>query len=452
MVGVPGKSKGCTTCRRRKVRCDLGKPTCENCRKGKRTCEGYERYPVFLNRTAQGYQKRARLEEVKPAPSSRVVEEDRAIAWFWDEYAPPLPIEQAKSGYASWLYYTMSKSVPSPVLRRALVALSLTRLGRVNDDDRIVAEGRVVYAYAVASLRKALNDKWMDDDVLVTVRAMVLYENMESTSEDSSAWYMHLAGLSDLLLARGSHRHRTGLGKIVFEDVRYSLMLKAVMTQESSVFGSTEWKTEPWEEKKSTEQVLLDHGFDIAANLERAERLREALPSKDSLEHALEVVDDCGRVFDKLDALREARFLVEPADQWEAIEWRLLKSTLWAFQLSLIELMKPISESIKAQVSARYTSGSELAQKLKNLVRVCMTSSAGRHRRNRALMPVYVLLFYFRHSKSEWDEVVGWKRQISTSIGQRMASNMISGLLVPPCMRDDTGFIQGSPSKPQARP
>ena len=449
MVGIPGKSKGCTTCRRRKVRCDLGKPTCGNCKKGKRICEGYDRYPVFLNRTAQGYQKRERLEEVKLAPSSQAAVQDNAIAWFWDEYAPPLPVEQAKSSYASWLYYTMSKSVPSPVLRQALVALSVTRLGRVNGDDRIVMEGRVVYAHAVASLRKALNDKWIDDDVLATVRAMVLYENMESTSEDLSAWYMHLAGLSDLLLARGSHRHRTGLGKLVFEDVRYSLMLKAVMKQESSVFGNTEWKTAPWQEKKSTEQVLIDYGFDIASILERAERLRKAPPSKDSLGHALQVTDDCERVFDELDALHEVYFLVEPVHQWDAIEWRLLKSTMWAFQLSLIELIKPISGRVKAQVRvpARYTSGSELAQKLKNLVRVCMTSSAGRHRRNRALMPVYVLLFYFRHSKSEWDEVVEWKRQISTSVGQRMARNMVSELLVPLSMREDTGLIQGNRSK-----
>ncbi|KPI36678.1 uncharacterized protein AB675_10024 [Cyphellophora attinorum] len=37
MVGIP-RSKGCRTCVTRRVRCDLGKPTCQNCAKGNREC------------------------------------------------------------------------------------------------------------------------------------------------------------------------------------------------------------------------------------------------------------------------------------------------------------------------------------------------------------------------------------------------------------------------------
>lgn len=37
MVGIP-RSKGCRTCVTRRVRCDLGKPVCNNCKKGNRDC------------------------------------------------------------------------------------------------------------------------------------------------------------------------------------------------------------------------------------------------------------------------------------------------------------------------------------------------------------------------------------------------------------------------------
>jgi Fungal specific transcription factor domain/Fungal Zn(2)-Cys(6) binuclear cluster domain len=41
MVGVP-RSKGCRVCVQRRVRCDLTRPTCNNCKKGNRPCPGFE--------------------------------------------------------------------------------------------------------------------------------------------------------------------------------------------------------------------------------------------------------------------------------------------------------------------------------------------------------------------------------------------------------------------------
>ncbi|OCT52708.1 hypothetical protein CLCR_09999 [Cladophialophora carrionii] len=41
MVGVP-RSKGCRICVQRRVRCDLTRPTCNNCKKGNRPCPGYD--------------------------------------------------------------------------------------------------------------------------------------------------------------------------------------------------------------------------------------------------------------------------------------------------------------------------------------------------------------------------------------------------------------------------
>ncbi|KAH7160818.1 hypothetical protein EDB81DRAFT_327611 [Dactylonectria macrodidyma] len=38
---------GCLTCRRRRIKCDEGRPTCNNCIKSKRQCEGYSQRVVF---------------------------------------------------------------------------------------------------------------------------------------------------------------------------------------------------------------------------------------------------------------------------------------------------------------------------------------------------------------------------------------------------------------------
>ena len=48
MVGVPGKSKGCSTCRRRKKGCDQKRPVCGQCHSGGYACGGYERERTFI--------------------------------------------------------------------------------------------------------------------------------------------------------------------------------------------------------------------------------------------------------------------------------------------------------------------------------------------------------------------------------------------------------------------
>ncbi|KAI8629018.1 hypothetical protein F5Y19DRAFT_475578 [Xylariaceae sp. FL1651] len=40
---------GCLTCRKRRIKCDEGKPTCNNCVKSKRQCEGYNQRVIFKN-------------------------------------------------------------------------------------------------------------------------------------------------------------------------------------------------------------------------------------------------------------------------------------------------------------------------------------------------------------------------------------------------------------------
>ncbi|KAK4248400.1 hypothetical protein C7999DRAFT_13637, partial [Corynascus novoguineensis] len=47
-VGVPGKYKGCETCRLRRVKCDNQRPHCRKCIDSGRTCAGYERETVFI--------------------------------------------------------------------------------------------------------------------------------------------------------------------------------------------------------------------------------------------------------------------------------------------------------------------------------------------------------------------------------------------------------------------
>ncbi|KAJ5489412.1 hypothetical protein N7539_004302 [Penicillium diatomitis] len=70
MVGVGGHSKGCKTCRRRRVKCDETKPTCTRCQKAGYKCDGYVQFAEFIDVTAQVSHKRQSKRDSTSATST----------------------------------------------------------------------------------------------------------------------------------------------------------------------------------------------------------------------------------------------------------------------------------------------------------------------------------------------------------------------------------------------
>ena len=212
MVGVPGKSKGCTTCRRRKIRvsypllsacisnhpplsqCDLQQPVCNTCTKSGRVCEGYERFPVFLNRTLQGLEKRCGLEEAKtlssqssdrdlslPQPMASNIEfqrglveslrsydnrilvqpnesaafDQRIISALWEKYTTSINSVQGGSPCV-WLQHILNYPSWEIPLHLSLRAFAMTRLGYINKDESMVLHGNMYYGRALNAVQRSL--------------------------------------------------------------------------------------------------------------------------------------------------------------------------------------------------------------------------------------------------------------------------------------------------------
>lgn len=212
MVGVPGKSRGCITCRRRKIRCDEKYPDCERCMHSGRTCEGYARYPTFLNRTSHGLQKRHALEEVKPRSSSASTrslsdqsqsskasesqlmhQPDRSgiisldptpnlqrqasnnaslnstqlVGLFWSVWAPTNNVAQNHSD-TEWMKVALSIPDSTTALQLSIRALALNRVGWANDDEGLKLHGSIVYGTALRELQRSLWDEklmWHDESL-----------------------------------------------------------------------------------------------------------------------------------------------------------------------------------------------------------------------------------------------------------------------------------------------
>ena len=231
MVGVPGRSKGCTTCRRRKIRvsinrlplsdlvlmrrkCDLDKPFCKRCSQSGRVCEGYQRYPVFINRTTEGFEKRHRLEEAKnlpisndtgsethltgpevtsfhgvsfnrrardnrllTPPSSSIVFDQQIISSFWEKFTPS--DANAQDGTPSnWLQRVIGLPEPGKAIYYSLKALAMTRLGWINRDESLALQGRLCYSSALQVLHTRLSSEHIihEDDIFAAGFALSIYE------------------------------------------------------------------------------------------------------------------------------------------------------------------------------------------------------------------------------------------------------------------------------------
>lgn len=315
MVGVPGKSKGCTTCRRRKIRCDLQEPFCKTCTKSRRVCEGYARFPVFLNRTLQGSEKRHGLEETKtpflqsldqdlfqPQPiltnidfQRGLVESRRAydnriigqpndsaaydqqiISALWEKYTPSNNSIQSGTPCV-WLQHLINLPTRGIPLHLSLRAFAMTRIGWINKDESLVLQGNLCYGRALNAVQKSLSSEasmWQDE-LFAAGFVLSVYELFESTTPSIAGWNNHISGLKHLVLVRGPQRHMTPFARAVLEEFRISSMIQCIQYRKSTFLGSPEWLTLPWSETgKDVYQQLYDKGFALAALLEAIDDAR----------------------------------------------------------------------------------------------------------------------------------------------------------------------------------
>lgn len=165
-----------------------------------RECEGYKRGPVFLNRTAQGWEKRSRLEEALPRRvNSTIGHVDRTKAL--KSSSPPLQISASKamnlqfhslfletylpsdlklgpSLTHGWLADAVRINNPGKALELSLLALCVTRVGKVGGDQAMVMKGNTVYGFALTVLRAALDSPKLawTDDTLAACLVLTIYE------------------------------------------------------------------------------------------------------------------------------------------------------------------------------------------------------------------------------------------------------------------------------------
>lgn len=275
MVGVPGRSKACHSCRQRRIavsrlpverlgfghaiffadlycfglKCGLQRPHCSQCIKSKIVCSGYQRDRIFINvgpsdggiagsvagktmkngepkAATQVVGSRTHLREVLEAaaipsrPTREVIPQalyrQQLLSAYLSHFIPASEMGLAKD--RSWLALLPDLTTPTKALELSVMAFCMARLGRESNDLVLVRESQGLYTRGLCEMQRALWDpqQMYSDETLGACMALAMYEVVECPAANRRAYASHQDGCAKLVQLRGAEAHKTGLGHQLF--------------------------------------------------------------------------------------------------------------------------------------------------------------------------------------------------------------------------------------------
>ncbi|PWY90375.1 C6 zinc finger domain-containing protein [Aspergillus sclerotioniger CBS 115572] len=281
MVGVAGKSKGCNTCRARKIAVGANSSLpCGQCTRLNRVCGGYQRERVFVlvqpdaaptkkhiflrsspsERSSPAELSDNGVEECLPLPAAYpLTERGPAYATIQTQnechnlvlsfLSNCLPASQSSSLPRSWMPLLAELPTRGKALQIAGAAVAASAIGHRFRDPALIRESLNLYTQGLRQLQSALWNRHLvhDDGTLAACMALSLYEAMECPSAGSEGYFGHCQGLLALVQARGIQAHCTGAGHQLFLGVRMPAILYALEHQAPSFMFDAAWMEQPWE-------------------------------------------------------------------------------------------------------------------------------------------------------------------------------------------------------------
>ncbi|KAH6695287.1 hypothetical protein F5X68DRAFT_29534 [Plectosphaerella plurivora] len=247
-------SRDCHLCRQRRVKCDLGRPSCQRCIKYGKPCPGYrdEQDLVFRHaapaapKKTRGSRQVARSRQTTVASSDASSPESsspnsitsqemtynhvtttaaalRGIKESWIVHAIPLFLMCYPMDFLVGIYKDTSSKNDALVSATHLWARTyLASRFHAPQDPR---ESEQCLSAALSSVARVIRDpcRATSDTTIMAVWLLGMYElqigGIDAGRNVVTAWHVHSNGLSSLLLTRGSQQFFTSHGRNIFWSV-----------------------------------------------------------------------------------------------------------------------------------------------------------------------------------------------------------------------------------------
>lgn len=228
-------SRGCATCRQRRIKCDLDRPACQKCIQAGWKCPGYD--ARFIHNDANGTVPKNGLLSM-PLSSSEL-----------------LRLDYAHKMEAGVLSATLDMMPPGHVLMHLPVCIG--RSPALDDAVRCITQNTTpsgqlhclpydtAYVNALGSLQKALRDPCEIHAAETLAAALVL--QMYEANKDYSAqkWIYHARGVVRMLQTRNITDTSSALEKAVLGLEVGSVFLSGLISQPHSFLSRDAWSQMP---------------------------------------------------------------------------------------------------------------------------------------------------------------------------------------------------------------
>ncbi|KAJ3548118.1 hypothetical protein NM208_g1152 [Fusarium decemcellulare] len=303
MVNVPGRSRGCATCRRRKVKCDESLPQCFRCLNMGLRCPGARTDAFFVHSVSASSSCQLtgdlanspvpQPQLPRPPPSSASAFDQLFVSHFIESFfgpmkPPPAPGTPSKI----WLHeLPVLLTAPGPSLaKHAIRATSMFSYGSLVDDISIRVTASKWYAKALQDLQCLLSRGSIPFSESAVCAAVMLihFETRAGTSQ--RAWLQHVKGAALLLEAGGPERCRSGFMHQIFGHLRFQTFIAAMTENKVSAFASPTWTTIPFEiHPKLVFDQLIDALFNVQKCLWVADQLIKSVTDIGTSELVMEL-------------------------------------------------------------------------------------------------------------------------------------------------------------------
>ncbi|RAL00421.1 Zn(II)2Cys6 transcription factor domain-containing protein [Aspergillus ibericus CBS 121593] len=248
MGGIPFRSTGCNTCRRRKVKCDEAKPECNRCTKNGHVCTGYERKRVFIHKSPEAIEEGdlklvrrpkaapgkiadrqlTRVEPELPRLNLNAAVRSQLLTSFIETFLPTSRNLQGGTGP------NILESLPglcgnSPLLDRAVMSLSSAFLAKQHKDDRLLWYSTKLYNTSMEIMHgKIRSGRGLGQDVLYTTVIFQLYELIHSSPPGFMAWIAHVQGSNAIIDQCAGQKEETLAEKLFHRQLKFVTLCDAV--------------------------------------------------------------------------------------------------------------------------------------------------------------------------------------------------------------------------------
>lgn len=286
MVNVAGRSKGCSTCRRRRVKCDEQRPVCGRCLKCGFECGGAKE-TTFV----EGYIVKSRRTDRRTAASvaRNVADTDPAgrqlslsaslkgnpieiyICYTRKHLHPTGVVNLALEGLqlsdimALGTISAETMTANSQIFPQAFLSFAMIYFGDQHQQAHITNQGYAMHGVALKRINQALSDSnfYMRDELILSIVTLALLECFVPTG--TNHYLQHMLGLEKLLELRGPSKSRISTSFELYKGVRRMILFASLRAGRPSILAREEWKN-AFKMNCSDQEMQEQDLFDVLAD------------------------------------------------------------------------------------------------------------------------------------------------------------------------------------------